>query len=445
MTVKGFLGKKNNNNTLLLCRPWYSRISFATLLLLAVVGQFILFPSLDSCIVVAKIMGSSSSSSRYHRSRWYNYYHPAIAFTSPEIPRQVAQKVHPSVALLSPIVGVRNMTSQGSGFVVELFGNEEEGEQVRNVRTKFDLYVLTAAHVVSPGKRIQVSFPCHTSNIKNNNNNTYSYSASVIARDWNTDLALLGLTATLCSSKGDKEEAKHNHSPPPLSLSDQESPEIGRLAFANGYPAGFDGIAMTSGIVCGTAKDPFRRGPRKTNDSNQILESIQGQTAAESATISPCCYVVTDAAMAGGMSGGPLVDIDGAVIGMNSLLRPDLGPLGNYAVTSAECRNFLSSVVSSSRSVISTPTTDAGFTVDERHQVVIFNDPINTRVRVAQVLRDIAQLNATEAEESMLKAHRNGWGVVRIFSTRSDADKLCEALQNEDILAEVHPCPEEKK
>jgi ATP-dependent Clp protease adapter protein ClpS len=129
---------------------------------------------------------------------------------------------------------------------------------------------------------------------------------------------------------------------------------------------------------------------------------------------------------------------------MNSLLRPDLGPLGNYAVTAAECRKFLSSV-SSSRSVISTPTTDAEITDDERNQVVIFNDPINTRVRVAQVLRDIAQLNATEAEESMLKAHRNGWGVVRIFSTRSDADKLCEALKNEDILAEVHPCPEEKK
>jgi S1-C subfamily serine protease len=393
--------------------------SFLLPLLLAVIPRHVLLSSIySSTVVVAKPVGSAVGSCQCRQWKRYHSFTPTLAFLTPEIPRQIAQKVHPSVALLSPIVGVRNMTSQGSGFVVKLFG-DNEGPSGKKY---FDLYVLTAAHVASPGKCIRVSFPYQT-------NNTYSYLASVIARDLHADLALLGLTSP-SSSKGVEGEEKHLLPPPPLSLRNNEFPDIGELAFANGYPAGFDGIAMTSGIVCGTAKDVFGQRKMGRGGQDQILESNQSQTAIGKEKKTACCYVVTDAAMAGGMSGGPLVDVNGDVIGMNSLLRPDLGPLGNYAVTSGECQKFLSSFLSSRNAVPSHIN-------DTLHQVVIFNDPINTRARVAQVLQDIAKLNATQAEECMLKAHMDGWSVVQTFLEQSDAERLCNAIQNEDILAEL--------
>ena len=52
-------------------------------------------------------------------------------------------------------------------------------------------------------------------------------------------------------------------------------------------------------------------------------------------------FVVTDAAMSGGMSGGPLVNASGFVLGVNALIRPDLRALGNYAVSTQEVLAFL--------------------------------------------------------------------------------------------------------
>ena len=342
-----------------------------------------------------------------HRSRLSS---KTFAFFGPaELPRQVAQKVHPSVARVSP-VGVRNITTQGSGFVVEFGENDKE-----------NVYVLTSAHVASPGKQIQVSFPCSArgndqqkSSRSNEATNKY-YRAAVVGRDWDADLALICISLT----NGAIDDCLL---PPPLRISDTDRiVDIGQLAFANGYPATLDGIAMTSGIVCGTAKG-IGWGSSMPNRASSSDNTNQTSP-------SSCSFVVTDAAMTRGMSGGPLVDSNGEVIGVNALIRPDLGALGNYAVAAMECRKFLSSLRMQAIQLER----------DENYQVVIFNDPMNTRARVAQVLSDIAKLDAKEAEESMLKAHRIGWGVVRVFPRRVDAEKLCEAIQNEDILAEVQP------
>ena len=181
---------------------------------------------------------------------------------------------------------------------------------------------------------------------------------------------------------------------------------------------------MTCGIVSGAAKGIG-------------LEAISNGDERKSA---PTSYVVTDAAMAGGMSGGPLVDVNGVVLGVNALVRPDLGALGNYAVAASECTKFLT--------MLSQDLIDGGISNGvSGYRVVIFNDPMNTRARIAQVLGVVAKLGAKEAEESMLTAHRNGWGVVRLFpgnlEGRVEAEKLCELIRNEDILAEVLPVREQ--
>jgi S1-C subfamily serine protease len=374
---------------------------YSSLVLLVVSSNSYLAPSV--------VVMASPNYNNYYRRRFMKYP-PLAFFGSVELPRQVAQKVHPSVALVSPM-GVRNMTSQGSGFVVQFGGPSAAADQ------EHCLYVLTAAHVASPGKRIQVFFPCSGSN---NNDESY-YEASIVGRDRNADLALLRLN--LKTFNGDLLLPR----PSPLSFSNSTDKiaEIGQVAFANGYPARLDGIAMTCGIVCATAKG--LGGIRSSSDSRRSSSSLNTTNT----TSSSCCYVVTDAAMAGGMSGGPLVDVNGEVIGVNSLIRPDLGALGNYAVAALECTKFISS--------LQLKQEEQNDEQEKEYQVIIFNDPMNTRSRVAQVLMDIAKLDTKEAESSMLTAHRSGWGVVRVFSGRTDAEKLCEAIQKEDILAEVQP------
>ena len=145
-------------------------------------------------------------------------------------------------------------------------------------------------------------------------------------------------------------------------------------------------------------------------------------------------YVVTDAAMAGGMSGGPLVDGNtGHVLGLNALINMELRALGNYAVSAAECIEFLNKQNLESggdaRSNNEQPTT---------YQVVLYNDRFNKRARVQSLLENIAMLNSTVSNQAMMDAHTKGRGVVKEFSgDDAEARKLCDALRKEDLLVEI--------
>ena len=108
--------------------------------------------------------------------------------------------------------------------------------------------------------------------------------------------------------------------------------EIGSPVFAFGYPMGVEGPTMTSGILSAT-----------TNGIN-YMDAPTGEEASEISKSRPfenTAFVITDAAMAGGMIGGPLVNNEGIVLGIYALVRPDLRALGNYAVSALECETFL--------------------------------------------------------------------------------------------------------
>jgi S1-C subfamily serine protease len=293
---------------------------------------------------------------------------------------QVAERTHPQVALIMP-TGVRNTTSKGSGFVVEVRDNY--------------VYILTAAHVAAPGLGLTVSFPGAPGET----------TATLMKRSVPSDLALIRIP-------DDKTRTYH-----PLNVSMQDAIPVGTMAFANGYPAGIvGGPAMTMGIVCGMAQGLYEGGQNHGNGTD--ADAMFGNTT----------FVVTDAAMSGGMSGGPLVDVDGVVIGMNALVRPDMRALGNYAVSAANCRAFLESIAEEE-----SPTTG--------YRVMLYNDRMNTRTRVAQVLRDVAALNETLADQIMMAAHTTGKGIIKEFSPceegRIQADVFCSALRVEDVLVEV--------
>jgi S1-C subfamily serine protease len=321
-----------------------------------------------------------------HKSRTTLYSIPT------DIGIQMARRVQPSVALVTPI-GVRNSTARGSGFVIDLV---DHGDKDNDNNDCSYIYLLTAAHVASPGTRIEISF--------SGNNNRRP--AAVIGRNITLDLALI---------RADR----FPEDPVGLTIS-PVTPEVGSLAFAHGYPASrMRGPAMTCGIVCGIADGLGM-------PDEYLLNGINATDSEDTTS-----FVVTDAAMSGGMSGGPLVDMEGTVLGVNALIRPDLRALGNYAVSADEIRSFVQTVSLTNTKQLSEDSSTKGY------RVILFNDRMNKRTRVAQVLREVAMLNEGEAQKVMMDAHTTGRGLVKQFSVRQNADELCQSLRNEDILVEV--------
>ena len=384
----------------------------------------------------------------------------------------VAEKIQRSVAVVNPI-GVRNITAVGSAFVVD-FSNPYDvvhSDATNNENNEDDehIFLLTAAHVAVPGHRIQIRFPFLS--------DTNPIPSKVIGRLIRSDLALLRIDRDdlLSATNGD---SSSSIIPPPLNMANpKDDGKVGTLSFGCGFPPGImtsNGPAMTMGIVCGMAPGLSSSSPppyeeNQTNIASADL-SVNGDNDTDGdAKLRPSTdtmYIVTDAAMAGGMSGGPLVNIDGEIMGMNSLVRSDLRALGNYAISTTTIVSFLdrlkslyygnsennddqessqrnnnkegSSVGMYNLTIIEGPEKLGEKT--SKYRVVLFNDNVNKRERVSQVLQDLLKVEQNKAEEIMVYAHQTGRAVVEEFATengREGANSLCNALRNQDLLVEV--------
>jgi len=146
--------------------------------------------------------------------------------------------------------------SEGSGFIV-----------------RGDGYVLTNEHVVADAEKLTVRLK-----------DGRTFSAKVIGTDDRTDIAVL------------KIEAKDL---PTVEWGDSDKLRVGQLVCAIGAPFSQD-YSFTVGWVSG--KD-------RTN--------LQGPT---SPTILYEDYIQTDAFINPGNSGGPLFDVEGKIVGMNTLI-----------------------------------------------------------------------------------------------------------------------------
>jgi len=157
--------------------------------------------------------------------------------------------------------------------------DDEEHKQVQG-GTGFiisdDGYIVTNNHVIEGADKIEVRI-----------NNKERYTAKLIGRDTATDLALL------------KVETKQRLTP--LPLGDSERLRVGEWVMAIGDPLAFD-KTVTVGVV--SAKD-------------------RSGLTADAATRSFENYIQTDAAINFGNSGGPLINVNGEVIGINTaIFRP---------------------------------------------------------------------------------------------------------------------------
>lgn len=335
-----------------------------------------------------------------------------------EVGVNAARLVHPYMALVIPR-GVRNTTSRGSAFILDT--SEINGAVSGEASTNLDvdencLYLLTAAHVAAPGMDIDLRFA-------KSQMDDETVRGTVLGRNQTLDLALLRID--ISSIFDNPTDATNNLQCGGLTLATC-LPHTGTRTFAHGFPASrLRGPAMTSGIVCGVADGLGVPQDQETEDSSNNNKTDD------------TTYIVTDAAMSPGMSGGPLTDRHGRVLGINALIRPDLRALGNYAVSSEEIRYFLQHDCTNTQMATNQQNKGGVSERNIRYRVLLFNDRMNKRERVSQVLCQVAKLNEDDANNAMMEAHKTGTGMVKEFEGRADADSLCQELKQEDLLVEV--------
>ncbi len=174
--------------------------------------------------------------------------------------RSIADAVEPSVvhvgveeAVVDQFGRGRRAAATGSGWVYDRLG-----------------HVVTNAHVVKNATRITVQF-----------SDGRAADAEVVGKDTDTDIAVLKVS----TSEGLF----------PVSRASGLELHQGDRVYAFGSPFGFK-FSMSEGIVSGLGRDP-----------QQILSSSGGYTN----------FIQTDAAVNPGNSGGPLVNVEGKLVGMN--------------------------------------------------------------------------------------------------------------------------------
>ena len=142
-----------------------------------------------------------------------------------------------------------------------------------------DGYIVTNAHVVSGAQRIVVVLTStDRSPLRSSSMKSRTAKASLVGISQEIDLAVLKIEA---------------QGLPALSMGDYGHLRQGQVVFAFGSPGGLRN-SVTMGVVSAVARQP-------NPDSRTV-------------------YIQTDAPINGGNSGGPLVDIDGTVVGLNTLI-----------------------------------------------------------------------------------------------------------------------------
>ena len=191
---------------------------------------------------------------------------------------EVAEKVTPSIVQIRVISRVDRDDSQNDPFHFFMpfrddIPRERQGSG-SGVIISDDGYILTNNHVVENASQVSVDLYDRT-----------SYDAEVIGTDPLTDLAVI---------KIDAEDL------PAAYLGDSDKLKVGQWVMAIGNPLAFTST-VTAGIV-----SAFGRSLNLIRDSYGVEN-----------------YIQTDAVINKGNSGGALVDLSGAVVGINSAIATD--------------------------------------------------------------------------------------------------------------------------
>lgn len=235
----------------------------------------------------------------------------------------------------------RRSASLGSGVVVDKNG-----------------YIITNNHVVEKATKITVKF----------NNDTQEYPAKVIGTDVDTDLAVI---------KVDKKNVI------PAKVGNSDAVQVGDWAIAIGSPFGFE-ATVTAGIVSALSRDV-------PNEVGNMKNSFQH-------------FIQTDAAINPGNSGGPLANINGEIIGINTMIASRSG--GNQGI---------------------------GFAMPINTAVKVYNAIIKT----GRVTRGSIGVSISDPNKELLKVYGAEHGVF-IQSTTEGGPGEKAGLKGEDIVTAIN-------
>nr|WP_246359757.1 DegQ family serine endoprotease [Stakelama sediminis] len=177
----------------------------------------------------------------------------------------------------------REAESLGSGFIISSDG-----------------YVVTNNHVIAPGSSNAV-----VQSITVTLSNNKEYKAKVVGHDESSDLAVLKIEGTNL---------------PYVTFGDSKAARVGDWIIAIGEPYGLGGT-VTAGIV-------------------SAVHRVTGQGAYDR-------FIQTDASINRGNSGGPMFNMQGQVIGINSqILSPTGGNVGiGFAIPADEAKPIIESLM----------------------------------------------------------------------------------------------------
>jgi serine protease Do len=200
----------------------------------------------------------------------------------------LAKRLEPSVVKITSTVGQRtsrrasNDDEEGNDDLLRRFFGGQIPRQGRSQHLGSGVivdpngYIITNHHVVNRADRIQVKLF----------DDPTEYEAKIIGSDQETDLAVIKINA--------------NRKLSAASIGNSDGVQVGEWAVAIGAPFGFE-RSVTAGIISAKGRD--------LGDREHPLPR----------------FLQTDAAINQGNSGGPLLNIRGEVIGINSAIETQSG------------------------------------------------------------------------------------------------------------------------
>jgi putative serine protease PepD len=224
----------------------------------------------------------------------------SVTITPPQEDASLAEVV--AAKALPSVVNIDVYAASGGGYSQD-FGFDGGGENLQayglgsGVIISNDGYILTNYHVVEGGSEFLVRFDQET-----------HFKASVVGADETSDLAVLKIDATDLT---------------PIEIADSGAVKVGEWVMALGSPFGLE-KSVSTGIVSALFRSTAMRSQTGFNVYANMIQ--------------------TDAAINPGNSGGALVNAEGKLIGINTLINSSSGTSAgvgfaipsNYAMSVAQ-------------------------------------------------------------------------------------------------------------
>jgi serine protease Do len=270
---------------------------------LAIAAAFLLFS------VSAGFVGGWLGSASRSQNKLTTSTQKEVVSSESQLISQIAKNVGPSVVSV-------NVTSQAA-LTPSVFGDLTGGGQQQSAGTGFivssDGVIVTNRHVVPVGTT-SVSIVL--------SDGTKLDNVQVLGRTADSDpldIAFLKVT----DAKG--------HTLTPVTLGDSSKMQVGDKVIAIGNALGQFQNTVTSGIISGYGRD-VQAGDASGSGNTESLQDL----------------FQTDAAINEGNSGGPLVNLDGQVIGINTAVAGDAQNIG-FAIPINNVGTLIKGVLSSGK------------------------------------------------------------------------------------------------